>query len=136
MSGIFNPYATAPIVEEKKNFEYVNLHDKEENKPAIRLDGDSYVLVLDKTTLEEVPGRLAKLINDIDEYDRKMRRISITKENVNTDPCVLTLPVPNGYLNVYVGEGGTEVEAFRRIGQLCYGFNHVLKRHNAKVIVR
>jgi hypothetical protein len=143
--GIFNPYKKP---EEKKDFKSPlgdNPYDTEygQREENIRLDGDSYVIEFKNTKLEEIPVRLINLVKDAmkqnTDYFHSQGITLIPKgEKYQTTSEEIILPTQEGQLCVYVGVGGTEVEAFRRIGYTLHNLSvpTVLKTHNAKVIKR
>jgi len=132
--GIFNPY----VEKKKKKSKPVDplLEELGKAETSVRLDGDSYVLELGKTELEQVPARLAGIVQDFEPDHLSRHRVSLTKDKPGGDKETVVLPTPEGYLSVYVGEGGTEVDAFRRLGRAFYGFQDVLDKHHTRVIVR
>ncbi len=133
--GVFNPYA-----EEKKEEKstYVDPLLSETGLPPtkVRLDGDSYVLELQGTELENVPERLAQIIQALEPEHLRRHKVALLAAKPNEDKDTMVLPTPRGFLSVYVGEGGTEIDVFRRLGNAFYGFNAILKQHHTKVIVR
>jgi hypothetical protein len=133
--GIFNPYIEKKKKERPK---YVDPILSEAGTPGtkVRLDGDSYVLELKETELDAVPERLAQIIRDVDPDHLVRHHVALTQEKPEEKDDVMVLPTSLGFLSVYVGEGGTEVDVFRRLGNAFYGFKDVLDKHRTRVIVR
>lgn len=132
-AGVFNPYQEPP---EKK---------KEGPPPdaSIRLDGDSYILEFQNVRLNEIPSRLGNLIHDVREkHLSHMVRNGIElyplKEIFNLEKDELVLPTPKGHLVVYVGEGGKEVDAYRRVAFALRGLPiaDIMNKYQARIIAR
>jgi hypothetical protein len=144
--GIFNPYKKPE--EKKKNFKSPmgeNPYDTEYGKREenIRLDGDSYILEFKNVQFEEIPGKLVNLIKDVLKNDQGYLRSQginlISKdEKYQISAEEIILPTQEGQLCVYVGAGGTEIEAFRRIGYALHQLSvpDILKKHHVKLIAR
>jgi len=147
--GIFNPFRKpgAP----KKNFvgatDPKNPRDteyrEETPKSTIRLDGDSYALQFNNIEMEELHMRLEALLCDV----IKDHRAALTAAGVSyvpkpetpeLSPGELRLETPKGFIVVYAGEGGKEVDCFRRLAYALYGLpvRDILAKHQARVYKR
>jgi hypothetical protein len=147
--GIFNPFQKpgAP----KKNFvgatDPKNPRDteyqEETPKSTIRLDGDSYVLQFNNVEVEELHKRLEALLQDV----AKVHRSALTAAGVSfiPKPAVpeltqgqLRLETPLGFIIVYAGEDGKEVDCFRRLAYALYSLpiKDLLAKHHARVYKR
>jgi hypothetical protein len=135
-SGIFDPYAPPKPKAPPARKVDLNASETPEVGPSVRLDGDSYVVVLNNTKLEDVPTRLAKLVGGVPVETQTLHQVQLTADNPYKGANVVTLPTALGFLHVFVGEGGTEVDAFRRIGHMLYGMHALLKQHDAKIVIR
>jgi hypothetical protein len=147
--GIFNPFQKpgAP----KKNFvgatDPKNPRDTEYQedtpKSTIRLDGDSYVLQFNNVEVEELHKRLESLLRDV----AKEHSAALTSAGVSflakpatpeLSPGELRLETPMGFIVVYAGEDGKEVDCFRRLAYALYGLpiKDLLAKHRARVYKR
>lgn len=147
-SGIFNPFKK----QEKPKQNYVGATDPKNPrdteyadppKSTIRLDGDSYVLQLNEVELEEVNARLEALLRDVAKEHSNV--LSDAGVSFHTKPQIpelrtgeMRLETPAGFIVVYAGEGGKEVDCFRRLAYALYGLpiNELLARHKARVYKR
>jgi hypothetical protein len=148
MSGIFNPFLKPE--ERKKNFigatdPTTPLDTEYETAPksTIRLDGDSYVLQLNQTDIEEINTRLEALLKDVaKEHEAALIVAGVSfiskPENPTLSPGQLSLETPTGFVVVYAGEGGKEVDCFRRLAYALYllPIKDILAKHNARVYKR
>jgi hypothetical protein len=148
MPGIFNPFVKPS--ERRKDFigstdprtpldtEYATAP-----KSTVRLDGDSYVLQLNQTEIEDINTRLEALLKDV----ARTHATALTDagvsflakpENPTLLPGQLSLETPTGFVIVYAGEGGKEVDCFRRLAYALYllPVKDILARHNARVYKR
>jgi hypothetical protein len=151
--GIFNPFKGPEP--EKKNFiaatDPNNPYNTEYSaapKSTIRLDGDSYVLQFDQIELEELHTRIEALLGDVlKKHEPELNAAGVyytyknnTSLNLPTPlaPGELRLETPNGYLTIYAGENGKEVECFRRLAYALYPLpiKDILAKHHAKVYRR
>jgi hypothetical protein len=147
--GIFNPFQKpgAP----KKSFvgatDPKNPRDTEYQdeppKSTIRLDGDSYVLQFNDIELEDLNKRLETLLQEVSREHAPALTdagvMFVPKPNIpELSEGQLRLETPRGYVVVYAGENGKEVDCFRRLAYALYGLpiKDILDRHNAKVYKR
>lgn len=148
MPGIFNPFISPS--ERKKKF--VGATDpqtprdteyKEPPKSTIRLDGDSYVLQINNVEMEELNTRLELLLKDV----AQRHGVALTDAGVSfiTKPKrptliegQLSLETPTGFIVVYAGENGKEVDCFRRLAYALYllPIKDILDKHNSRVYKR
>jgi hypothetical protein len=149
--GIFNPFKEPEKPKPKFKSPIQDLYDTEiggsEPKGGVRLDGDTYVLWLLETLVEEVPSRLGALIQEVaTAHPGQLLRYGIhlvpLGDTYATETTDSVLKTPQGRLHVHTGilkEGDdAEILAFRRIGHALHSINvpDILKKHNAKIIVR
>lgn len=148
MPGIFNPFKTPN--ERKQDFispldakhpldtEYVS-----PPKSTIRLDGDSYVLQFNDIEMEDLHTRLEKLLKDV----AKKHAVALSQAGVSfvskpNEPELssgqLRLETPTGFIVVYAGDDGKEVDCFRRLAYALYllPIKDLLDVHNARVYRR
>jgi len=145
LKGIFNPYKKPRDKKDFKSSTGDNPYDTEYGKREenIRLDGDSYVIEFKNAILEDIPLRLIQLIKEIAKDNHvylASQGISVIpkseKYQVSTEEIIL--PTQEGQLCIFVGKGGSEVDAYRRIGYALYNLSvpAILKKHNVKLIAR
>lgn len=149
MSGIFNPYEKQTKTK-KKNFlspmDPTTPLDTEQPPPAnnsIRLDGDSYVLQFNNAVLDDINNRLELLLKDVvKEHADALEDAGVAfiakPLQPELTPGQLQLETSTGYIVVYAGEGGKEVDCFRRLAYALYllPIKDLLVKHNAKVYKR
>ena len=147
--GIFNPFRKPEAP--KKDFigatDPRNPYDTEYNtdtsKSTIRLDGDSYVLQFNNVEMEELHSRLELLLKDV----IKDHEDALAANGVSFIPKPqypeltegqLRLETPTGFVVVYAGENGKEVDCFRRLAYSLYllPIKDILVRNKAKVYKR
>jgi len=138
-TGIFNPFAPAKKPEQKQ---------KDEPLGDIRLDGDSYVLELQRITMDGVPERLGTLLKTIMKTHRAtLLRHGIDLRNDGGEQALeeneVGLQTPAGHICVYVPndpedkQTSTEVKVFRRIACALREIpRKILEDNNARVIER
>lgn len=148
MPGVFNPFQKQGPP--KKNFigatdahNPLNTEYEEPPKSTIRLDGDSYVLQLNNTDFKEINNRLEFLLKDI----AKSHASALSDAGVSFVPKPnkpelstgqLCLETSTGFVVVYAGEGGKEVDCFRRLAYALYllPIKDILDKHDARVYRR
>lgn len=149
--GIFNPFVTPEKPKPNYKSPTLDMYDSEiggpEPKGGVRLDGDSHVLWLKETNLDEVPQRLGEIFSDVAakypnklvQYGINLIPLGLTYTTEKTDSVLKT---PIGRLHVHVGENteGQDIEilSFQRMAHALYAINvpDILTKHNAKIIVR
>jgi hypothetical protein len=149
MTGVFNPYDRDRTAKKKKflsPMDPMNPADTEQAprpKNSIRLDGDSYILQFDDAELDEINERLEVLLKDV----VKEHAVALSDAGVSfmvkpQKPTLvsgqLQLETNTGYIIVYAGEGGKEVDCFRRLAYALYllPIKNILAKHSAKVYKR
>jgi hypothetical protein len=149
MPGIFNPFLT-PNERKKKKFvgatDPVNPRDteyKEPPKSTIRLDGDSYVLQINDVEFEELNARLEFLLKEVaQQHGAALTRAGVSFIDKPNRPELiegqLSLETPTGFIIVYAGENGKEVDCFRRLAYALYllPIKDILDKHNSRVYKR
>lgn len=132
--GVFNPYGTI----EKSVTEPTTPPNT-----SIRLDGDAFILELMNIRIEEIPGRLGMILQDVNKNHAAYLiqngiELRPTKEPITLEEDELVLPTPQGHLVVYVGKGGQEIDAFRRIGFVLHKLpvSDILRKHEVNIITR
>jgi len=149
-SGIFNPFKKPGPP--KKDFvgatdpkNPLNTEYEDSPKSTIRLDGDSYVLQLDNIDMEEVNTRLEAIIRDLwsnPAYQERLVangvRFAKKPELPELNPGEMRLETPRGYILVYAGDNGKEVDCFRRLAYTLYllPIKELLAKHKAKAYKR
>jgi hypothetical protein len=107
------------------------------------LDGDSYVLQFNNIEMEELHTRLEALLKDI----AKKHALALSQAGVSfvskphtpeLFPGQLRLETPSGFIIVYAGEDGKEVDCFRRLAYALYllPIKDLLVVHDARVYKR
>jgi hypothetical protein len=138
-AGIFNPY--------KKEEEVVEEKEDKEESDTVHLTGDPYSIVIENTSLKNVPENLglllATLSGDADLKDALERHgVSLTRGDADhvksADQAVLV--TSHGRIRVFVGSksDNLEDEVFRRLGHALYLLNRddIYKAHNIHITKR
>jgi hypothetical protein len=146
--GIFNPFKKPGTP--KQDFvsptdakNPLNTEYQEPPKSTIRLDGDSYVLQLNDLELEEVNERLELILKTVaKQYARELQSAGVSfivkPQKPDLTSGQLKLETPTGYVIVYAGDQGKEVDCFRRLAYALYTLpiKELLAKHKARVYKR
>ena len=107
-SGIHNPF--------------ISPQPKTEDAPpvSLTLDGDSYILIFENTTLKTVRERLFQLLYEVDKRHAKHLTthgiyVGNNKDTAPISSDMLTLQTKRGFISVY-SPSKKEDEVFRRVG--------------------
>lgn len=149
VKGIFNPFNRPGTP--KKNFvgatDPKNPLDTEYRddvpKSNIRLDGDSYVLQINNVEMEELHTRLELLVREVArEHGAALAAAGVSyvdkSATMELRPGEQRLETPMGFIIVYAGEDGKEVDCFRRLAYALYGLpiKDILDKYHASVYKR
>lgn len=150
-TGIKNPFAKP-----RKNFKSatgkdpLNTEFVAKKKGDIRLDGESYVIVLKEAILDDIPERLGFLFDAIQKQYRTeletQHGIALSPKRPTSDgwnayrrlsATHVALPTPKGSLFICADEED-EDEAFRRMGRALQNLPvaSILQQQNIQLIVR
>ncbi len=143
-AGIHNPFAKpkkdirTPLNSPGSTQQHEGPLDAPVPEPSITLDGESYGIEFENTTIETVKTRLIELFKTVSKthaQDLAREGIVFDEDKIPEENLTLILNSPGGSLSVWVGNELTEIAVFRRLG---YALNklpvrEILKKHKVKL---